>query len=284
MLDTQLAKASPDAQARFGLMLRTEPSPGQLPQEPSVGSHREIEREERAAENGSESGYPARITHPVDGKAMVLVGVGSFPSGPSNQEAWLPDFYLDVYPTTNDDYARFVAATGHGAPRHWVDGKFPGELASHPVVNVTHQDAEAYARWARKALPSALEWEKAARGPRGNMFPWGNQGAHAKCNVRQTGIGGTTPVGRYHSGVSDYDVYDLSGNVWEWCRTETDPGRFVLKGSAFTSPLSMASGASMNDASRTMLDDDTGFRCSSPVDVIRELLGLPAVAHAPMRT
>ena len=64
----------------------------------------------------------------------------------------------------------------------------------------------------------------------------------------------------------------MAGNVWEWCRTETGPGRFVLKGSAFTSPLSMAAGAAVNDASETMLDDDTGFRCVSPLESVRELL------------
>ena len=67
----------------------------------------------------------------------------------------------------------------------------------------------------------------------------------------------------------------MSGNVWEWCSTETDPNRFVLKGSAFTSPLSMASGSAMNDASDSMMDDDTGFRCSSSPIAIREFLGLP---------
>ena len=182
---------------------------------------------------------------------------------------------MDVYPTTNENYAAFVEAVGHNPPSHWIGGRFPQELARHPVVNVTYRDAENYAAWARKALPSALEWEKAARGPGGNIFPWGNQETPAKCNVRQAGAGSTTPVERYHSGVSNYDIYDMSGNVWEWCSTQTDPGRFVLKGSAFTSPLSMASGAAMNDASEKMLDDDTGFRCVSSLENVSHLLGFP---------
>jgi transcriptional regulator with XRE-family HTH domain len=190
MLDTQLAKASPDAQARFELMLRTGPSLRAFPREPPAAFLQSDKQEEQVAEEGgSGSGYPALIVHPIDGKAMVLVSAGPFLSGPNNQEAWLPDFYLDFYPTTNTDYASFVAATGRASPQHWTEGKFPEDRASHPVVNVTYRDAEAYARWTIKVLPSALEWEKAARGPRGNMFPWGNQDTPAKCNVRQAGVG-----------------------------------------------------------------------------------------------
>lgn len=201
------------------------------------------------------------VTHPVDGKVMVLVDEGVFQCGQDNLLVWLPAFYIDLTPTTNEQYAAFVKQTGHPTPRHWHDGEVPAGLSDHPVVNVMFHDASAYAAWAGKALPSECEWEKAARGTKGNRYPWGDQETPAKCNVRETGLGHTTPVGLYRSGVSPYGVYDLSGNVWEWCRTETATGRFALRGSAFTSPFTAAGTAETNDAAAEMLDDDTGFRC-----------------------
>lgn len=202
-----------------------------------------------------------QISHAVDQKTMVLVDEGVFQFGEDNRLLWLPAFYIDLTPITNSEYTAFVEATGHRSPPHWSDGRISDDLQDHPVVNVTFRDATAYAKWAGKNLPTVAEWEKAARGTKGNAYPWGDQETPAKCNVRETGMGHTTPVGLYRSGVSPYGLYDMSGNVWEWCRTETTPGRYVLKGSAFTSPFEMADAAATNDASAEMFDDDTGFRC-----------------------
>jgi formylglycine-generating enzyme required for sulfatase activity len=211
------------------------------------------------------------VTHPADGKTMVLVDEGVFLFGSGDRLTWLPTFYIDVTATTNRQYAAFVEATGHRAPRHWQDGEILEDLEDHPVVNVTYHDACAYAAWVGKNLPTEAEWEKAARGTRGNRYPWGDQPTPAKCNVREAGVGGTTPVGLYRSGMSPYGVYDMSGNVWEWCRTETRPGRFVLKGSAFTSPFKAAAAAATNDALAEMFDDDTGFRCVGSPDAVEDL-------------
>lgn len=212
------------------------------------------------------------VRHPADGKLMALVDAGVFLSGPTDSPVWLAAFYIDVHPVTNGDYARFVEATGHACPKHWPDGLCPADLADHPVVFVTWHDANAYARWADKSLPAAHQWEKAARGPRGNLYPWGNQATPAKCNSREFGPGTTTPVDRYQSGISIYGVYDLCGNVWEWCRSETTPGRYELKGSAFTSGFERATPSNFNDAQATMLDDDTGFRCTTTAEVMDTLL------------
>lgn len=245
-LDTFLGQSGPDVQARFDLL---------------IGEPRPMEPEIEPAAN-------RQIRHRVDGKLMTLVDAGVFLGGPANEPAYLAAFYLDVHPTTNADYARFLAATGHRTPDHWVGDRWPDRQDDHPVVFVTWHDATTYARWAGKQLPSALQWEKAARGPAGTVYPWGNQRTPAKCNVRESGPATTTPVHRYHSGVSLCGAYDMCGNVWEWCATESEPGRYELKGGAFTSPFERATPSVFNDADADMSDDDTGFRCVTPADRI----------------
>ncbi|MDR7301822.1 formylglycine-generating enzyme required for sulfatase activity [Haloactinomyces albus] len=203
---------------------------------------------------------------------MVKVDGSVFLSGPSNEPTWLPAFYIDVHPVSNADYARFIAATGHPSPQHWTEDKYPDGLAEHPAVFVTWKDATAYAEWSGKALPTGQQWEKAARGTRGNVYPWGDQPTPAKCNVRENGVGSTTPGDCYQSGVSPYGVYDLCGNVWEWCSTESKPGRHELKGGAWTSPFNRATPSSFNDAAASMCDDDVGFRCAVPAEILEALL------------
>ncbi|MGC5042467.1 formylglycine-generating enzyme family protein [Streptomyces albidoflavus] len=245
-LDTLLAQAEPAVQQRFAALITERAA---------------VEHDERAEELLRKD--PRTRRHPIDGKVMTLVEEGIYLSGPDNRSVWLDSYLIDVYPTTNEDYARFVLATGHRAPQHWPGGHCPVTLATHPVVWVTWHDATAYARWAGKALPTARQWEKAARGPRGRVYPWGNEPTAAKANVAEAGIDATTPVSRYQSGVSPYGVFDMCGNVWEWCSTEEEPGngRYHLKGSAFTSPFERAAPSLQNAANATMKDNDTGFRC-----------------------
>ncbi|WP_084478367.1 SUMF1/EgtB/PvdO family nonheme iron enzyme [Nocardia jejuensis] len=241
-LDTSLQTVNSQERARFSRLVPDSVSHAHDPQVPA---------------------QPTLIRHPIDGKVMTRIPEGIYLAGLQEQPVWVAEFWVDLYPTTNADYARFVAATEWTPPRHWHGNRPPPELLTHPVVWVSWDDATAYAHWARKRLPSAPEWEKTARGTRGAIWPWGNQLTPAKCNCLGSQVGTTTPVDRYKSGVSPYGVYDLCGNTWEWTDSASTPGRYELKGSAFTSPYDRAAPAAVNDADHTMLDDDTGFRCVS---------------------
>lgn len=136
----------------------------------------------------------------------------------------ITDFYLMRYPVTNAQYLQFMEATGHRAPLTWRNGIYPADKADHPVTGVTYYDALAFCRWAREAtglpvrLPTEPEWEKAARGPDGRLYPWGNQWQPERCNNRENKSKGTTPVSHFSpQGDSPYGIADLAGNVQEWC-------------------------------------------------------------------
>jgi formylglycine-generating enzyme required for sulfatase activity len=260
-LDTSLAHAGPDVHARFAATMNQLRSrrPGRPPVDPP--------------EPGEPSGLHV-VVHPFDQKPMVLVDAGAFPSGPEATAIWLAAYYLDVTPTTNAEYARFVAATGHVAPAHWPDGADPPDRRDHPVVGVSWEDARAYARWAAKVLPSTLEWEKAARGLDGLLYPWGDLASADLGNVVESGVGSTTPVHRYHSGVSPYGAYDMCGNVWEWCTDEPHEGRRPLKGGAFTTLLEEATALAVWTLPGDAREPDVGFRCVVSASQLLELLAI----------
>ncbi len=182
----------------------------------------------RALAQGLQQATQAELPQVVvgrDGKEMHLVPAGSFTMGTSDgpederpeHAVDLPAYWMDTYPVTNAEYARFVAATGHRPPLHWEGGEFPPTQADHPVVNVTWHDARAYAAWAGKRLPTEAEWEKAARGTDRRLWPWGMRFVPGRCNTREAHRGGTTPVDAFvPQGNSPYGIADLAGNVWEW--------------------------------------------------------------------
>jgi formylglycine-generating enzyme required for sulfatase activity/energy-coupling factor transporter ATP-binding protein EcfA2 len=166
--------------------------------------------------------------------AWVLVRAGEFTMGSDDapyadekpaHTVWAGDFRIGAYPVTNAQYEAFVRATNHAPPKHWRGHQAPVELRNHPVVNVSWHDANAYCAWRTQAegrlvrLPTEAEWEKAARGTDGRTWPWDNTFDPMKCNMNQTGIGDTSPVGIFAAGRSPYEVFDLAGNVWEWTRS-----------------------------------------------------------------
>lgn len=127
-------------------------------------------------------------------------------------------FEIARTPVTNAQYREFALATGHALPGHWLRGEFPVGQADHPVTHVDWYDANVFARWMGARLPTEAEWEKAARGDDGRMFPWGNENADAEHAhfAQPVKDSGTRSVFDYPRGASPYGVLDMAGNVWEW--------------------------------------------------------------------
>jgi iron(II)-dependent oxidoreductase len=130
---------------------------------------------------------------------------------------FLDAFFIDRYEVTNRDYRKFVEATGRFTP-DFIDDPDLGK-PDRPVVGVGFSDAAAYAEWVGKRLPTEAEWEKAARGDDGRIYPWGNEFEGGKANNIGDGDGYsyTAPVDGFQAGRSPYGAVNMSGNVWEWC-------------------------------------------------------------------
>jgi formylglycine-generating enzyme required for sulfatase activity len=140
------------------------------------------------------------------------------------------DFYMMRYPVTNAQYRLFVEATGHRPPLFWPEDQFPTEKADHPVVGVTFHDATAFCHWAAEVtglparLPTEPEWEKAARGGNGRLYPWGNEWKSGLCNSGESKLSVTVPAGRFSpQGDSLYGIADIAGNAQEWCASLFGP-------------------------------------------------------------
>jgi iron(II)-dependent oxidoreductase len=185
------------------------------------------------------------LEHPKDGSPMVLVPEGLFLMGlPDNnflaeddekpqRQVYLSAFWIDVYPVTNARFGLFLAAGGYEQPQWWTPegwtwkcrrrirqplqwGEAGWDGPDQPVAGVSWYEADAYARWVGRRLPTDAEWEKAARGTDGRRYPWGDDWPTAqRANFAQL-IGRTTPVGLYPEGVSPFGCYDMSGNVNNW--------------------------------------------------------------------
>lgn len=165
--------------------------------------------------------------NPKDGTLLKLIPEGEFIAGGDGFDEGkgafslrLPAFYMAVYPVTNRQYKQFTDETGYKPPVGdvWEGNSFPDEKADHPVVYVNWDDASAYCKWAGLRLPTELEWEKSARGIDGREFPWGNKWDDNLCrNYYNKGNETTCPVGEYPEGRSPWGLYNMSGNVWEWC-------------------------------------------------------------------
>ena len=162
----------------------------------------------------------------------VSVPAGEFVMGTDSDRADLYDtprhsvnlsaYYIDKYPVTVAQYARFVSMKGQRPPLDWENGQIPTKKLTHPVTMVSWHDSKAYCAWQNKQLPSEAQWEKAARGLNGQRWPWGERMNADAVNTYYS-IGSTTKVTRYKNGVSPLGVYDLAGNVSEWTSSDFIP-------------------------------------------------------------
>ena len=161
-----------------------------------------------------------------DGASMVLVRAGEFTMGSNDRDDEQPvhkvsldAFYIDKYELTTSRYAKFLSQTKRDDPQYWNDVTLASD-GDRPVIGVTWHDADAYCRSVGKRLPTEAEWEKAARGTDGLIYPWGNErptqnhANHGKPSWN--GYTTLTMVGHHNAGASPYGIHDMAGNAWEW--------------------------------------------------------------------
>jgi len=149
------------------------------------------------------------------------------------REVYMSAYLIDKYPVTNAEYKKFIESGGYKQRDFWSDAGWDYVLQAKlldsggvhsaldgeddcPVVNVSWYEAEAFAKYMGKRLPTEAEWEKAVRGTDGRIYPWGNEFDKTKLNCAESKIEKPTPVTKYPEGISDYGCFDMAGNVWEW--------------------------------------------------------------------
>jgi len=245
--------------AFLGMYLAFRPKPAPLPESPK--------KPELAAVLNTSTGR------------MVLVPGGPFLAAEDRHSVNLPDLYIDQTEVTNEAYARFCREKQRSLPQG-----FRADRPNYPIVNVTFGDAQEFAQWAGKRLPTLLEWEKAARGTDGRLFPWGNESDPARANVANKS--GLMPVDSFQGGESPWHVLNLVGNAREFVDqvqipsegalrafskllqpppTATEPW-YTVRGGSFRQP---SLGSLMYDWAAVPAryhGDDTGFRCAKDAE------------------
>jgi eukaryotic-like serine/threonine-protein kinase len=210
---------------------------------------------------------------PAQSKAipgMVYIPAGSFLSGQNNTPTSLPAFYIDETEVSNAEFAEYCRAAGCPAPEGPPD---------FPVVRVTVVQARAFAKWKGKRLPSALEWERAARGTQGSKYPWGDAEDPSLANISGTSL---KPVKSY---AAYGRAYQMAGNAWEMVEGEIPPSAtavahfssllkppptaeekwIAIRGGSFHMSLDAAVGYEWSPIPERYSSSDIGFRCAKSV-------------------
>lgn len=221
--------------------------------------------------------------------------------------------YIDRTCVTNADYLRFLRedgyrepsfwpevilpnvlqftdSTGVAGPKYWSNGQPPPGKADHPVVGICWYEANAYAKWAGKRLPSPAQWQRAGTWAGGlhadggePRYPWGHSFVPSHANIWSSGRGDTVPVQQYVSGNTSSGVCQLIGNVWEWLNAALDLGDPQAVGERCGQPLAEIRGGAFDTyfASQATCQfgsgqpllhraANVGFRCTVEADVLIE--------------
>jgi sulfatase modifying factor 1 len=226
---------------------------------------------------------------PVQLGEMALVPAGWFlmgeEDGPESsrpqREVYLDAFMIDRIEVTNNDFREYVQETG-ARPKVWEDPSAVG-AEMEPIAGVLWLEADAYCRWAGKRLPTEAEWEKAARGTDGRVYPWGDEWDPSRVNTMESELGRIMPVGSFPSGVSPFGVLDMAGNVQEWVSDYFDPDYYSyapdrnprgpdkvldhgLRGGSWRSPQKFTMTFYRNSSHAVSVNLRVGFRCAVSVD------------------
>jgi len=248
--------------------------------------------------NGSSGSKPAVMPQPPaeivgkDGAPMVLIPAGEFTMGSDKGDddeqpihrVFLDSFYLDKFEITNGRYAKFVEAIQSEPPWGFKDKETPVLHPDQPVRWVNWMDAMGYCLWAGKRLPTEAEWEKAARGTDGRIYPWGNDPptpAHAVFGLKE-GADTVSAIGNRDKGKSPYGVHDLAGNLYEWTmdwydeqfysknpainpRGPLEGAAKVQRGGSYTNTPYRLRSSFRTKGDPTEHDPNVGFRCAQDI-------------------
>ncbi len=210
---------------------------------------------------------------------MLLVPAGPFPFGADNVPVTLPAYYIDETEVSNRAYMSFCAARGKPLPVG-----FPQNKPDFPVTSITYLDAQQFAEWAGKRIPTPQEWEKAARGGDANMYPWGNEHDPSRAVVADNPEEKPTGPARVDShveGASTFGVLNLAGNVWEFVNDPRTPSTealahfqrvvdppptltepwYTIRGGGFNAPLAKNVNVEFASVPARLADPSIGFRC-----------------------
>lgn len=171
---------------------------------------------------------PVRPATPAPPENMAYVAGGTFRMGRDDGDEYerpshvvtVSPFFIDKFEVTCAAYQKFMDARGFAAPQNWPNGRMPAGGEQLPVTGVSWVDANAYAEWAGKRLPTEEEWEFAARGQDATLYPWGNTWKGDAANTLEASQKRVVAVGSFSQGASPYGAFDMTGNAWEWTSTQ----------------------------------------------------------------